>query len=244
MTDFVCHKQVLLYSILLQADKTDAILNDDTVRESKLLMSKDVCNYKNGFNNNPENPIDSIRENAFQSVEKTIENLDKSERILSINIPTGSGKTITSLNAALKLCEKFGHDHVVYCLPFTSVIDQNFKVFDEIRKSANLSEDSGVLLKHHHLTDICYNSVTDENAVKEYSPNEAWHLIEGWESRIIVTTFIQFMYSLISYKNASLRKFHRFSNTVIILDEVQSIPHHYWKLINLIFRELRSYLKV
>ena len=232
----------LLYSILLQADKTDAILNDDIVRESKLLMSKDVCNYKNGFNNNPENPIDSIRENAFQSVEKTIENLDKSERILSINIPTGSGKTITSLNAALKLCEKFGNDHVVYCLPFTSVIDQNYKVFDEIRKSANLSEDSGVLLKHHHLTDICYYSVADENVVREYSPNEALHLIEGWESRIIVTTFVQFMYSLISYKNASLRKFHRLSNAVIILDEVQSIPHHYWKLINKMLSKMAEWL--
>ncbi len=232
----------LLYSILLHADKTDAILNDDSIQESKLMMSKDVCKFKNTFDNNPENPIDAIRENAFQSVENIIETLDKSERILSINIPTGSGKTITSLNAALKLCEKFGHDHVVYCLPFTSVIDQNFQVFDKIRKITNLPEDSGVLLKHHHLTDIRYNSVTDENAVKEYSPNEALHLIEGWESRIIVTTFVQFMYSLISYKNASLRKFHRFSNAVIILDEVQSIPHHYWRLIKEMLNKLAAWL--
>jgi CRISPR-associated endonuclease/helicase Cas3 len=232
----------LLYSILLHADKTDAILNGNSVQKSKMLMSKDVSNFKNGFNNNPENPIDAIRENAFESVENTIENLNKSERILSINIPTGSGKTITSLNAALKLCEKFGHDHVVYCLPFTSVIDQNFQVFDEIRNIANIPEDSGVLLKHHHLTDIRYNSVTDENAVKEYLPNEALHLIEGWESGIIVTTFVQFMYSLITYKNASLRKFHRFSNTVIILDEVQSIPHHYWKLIKEMLSKMAEWL--
>jgi len=106
------------------------------------------------------------------------------DRILSINIPTGSGKTITSFNAALKLCEKFGLDHIIYCLPFTSVIDQTHNVFDEIRQYANLSEDSSILLKHHYLTDIFYKTVKEENVIKEYSPNEALHLIEGWESRI------------------------------------------------------------
>lgn len=221
----------LLYSILLNADKTDAILKGEKIPESEMLNSETVHLFKRDFDNDPDNPIDVIRENAFQSVENTIENLDDSNRILSINIPTGSGKTITSLNAALRLSERFGHDHIVYCLPFTSVIDQNFQVFDKIRKKANLPDESGVLLKHHHLTDIRYNVISDEDIVKEYSPNKALHLIEGWESRITVTTFVQLMYSLVSYRNASLRKFHRFCNAVIILDEVQSIPHHYWKLV-------------
>ncbi|MEK0350387.1 MAG: CRISPR-associated helicase Cas3', partial [Nitrosopumilus sp.] len=232
----------LLYSILLQADKTDAILKDGKVTDSKILHSDDVNYFKSGLENNPENPIDAIRESAFISVEETIKYLDVSDRILSINIPTGSGKTISSLNAALKLCEKFDHDHVVYCLPFTSVIDQNFKVFDEIRKSANLPDDTGILLKHHHLTDIFYQSVEDENAVKEYSPNEALHLIEGWESKITVTTFVQLIYSLISYKNSSLRKFNRFSNAVIILDEIQSIPHEYWDLVKIMLSKMAIWL--
>lgn len=232
----------LLYSTLLQADKTDAILKDGKVTDSIILHSDDVNYYKGGFENNPENPIDAIRESAFISVEETIKSLDASDRILSINIPTGSGKTISSLNAALKLCEKFGHDHVIYCLPFTSVIDQNFRVFDDIRKAASLPDDSGVLLKHHHLTDIHYNSVIDENVVKEYSPNEALHLIEGWESKITVTTFVQLIYSLISYKNSSLRKFNRFSNAVIILDEIQSIPHEYWDLVKIMLSKMAIWL--
>lgn len=232
----------LLYSILLQADKTDAILKEGKVSEFKMLRSDDVHYFKSGFDNNPENPIDAIRESAFISIEETIKSLDASDRILSINIPTGSGKTISSLNAALKLCEKFSHNHIVYCLPFTSVIDQNFQVFDEIRKSANLPDDSGILLKHHHLTDIYYQSVKDEDAVKEYSPNEALHLIEGWESKITVTTFVQLMYSLISYKNSSLRKFNRFSNAVIILDEIQSIPHEYWDLVKIMLSKMAEWL--
>lgn len=232
----------LLYSILLQADKTDAIMGDENIAASEMLKSESVCKFKNGFENNTENSIDKIREDAFNSVEETINRLNESDRILSINIPTGSGKTINSLNAALKLCEKFRQNHVVYCLPFTSVIDQNFKVFDEIRKSANLPNESGVLLKHHHLSDIKYNSVEDENVVKEYLPNKALHLIEGWKSRITVTTFVQFLYSLISYKNSSLRKFNRFSNAVIILDEIQSIPHEYWKLVKTMLSQMAELL--
>ncbi|MCF7794325.1 MAG: CRISPR-associated helicase Cas3' [Candidatus Cloacimonetes bacterium] len=221
----------LLYSILLQADKTDAILNDDKLIQSELLRSYDVHKFKNQLDNNVLNPIDIIRKTAFDEVENEIETITDNDRIFSINIPTGSGKTITSLNAALKLCEKFHHTHIVYCLPFTSIIDQNFDVFEKIRISANLPDDSSILLKHHHLTDIFYRSVSEENIWQEYSINKALHLIEGWESRITVTTFIQFIYSLISYKNSALRKFNRFSNAVIILDEIQSIPHEYWSLI-------------
>jgi len=232
----------LLYSLLLHADKTDAILHEDSPGRPKLMTSESIRCFKKSFEQKPQNSINAIREKAFRSVNQAIDTLDDTERILSVNIPTGSGKTITSLNAALKLCEKYGHDHVVYCLPFTSVIDQNFQVFDDIRKTAGLPEESGLLLKHHHLTDIRYQVLTDENAVKEYGPNEALHLIEGWQSRIIVTTFVQFMYSLISYQNASLRKFHRFSNAVIILDEIQSIPHHYWKLINHMLSRMTQWL--
>lgn len=232
----------LLYSVLLHADKTDAIMKGDFKSDSKLLSSEDVRYYKNRLTGNPANPINKIRETAFLSTDHSINTLSESDRILSINIPTGSGKTVTSLFAALKLCEKFGHDHVVYCLPFTSVIDQNFQVFDNICKASNLPVESGVLLKHHHLTDIRYNSVRDDDSWKEYSPNEALHLIEGWESRITVTTFVQFISSLVSYKNASLRKFHRFSNVVIILDEVQSIPHEYWSIIKEILMKMTEWM--
>jgi len=232
----------LLYSILLQADKTDAILRNDKIPEIKILKSDDVHLFKNKFINNPVNPINKIREDAFNSVENSIDSLKMTDRILSINIPTGSGKTITSFNAALRLCEKFQHDHIIYCLPFTSVIDQNFNVFDEIRQSAKLPDNSSILLKHHYLTDIFYTAINEENVIKEYSINEALHLIEGWESKITVTTFVQLLYSLISYKNSSLRKFNRFSNAVIILDEIQSIPHEYWSLIKSILSNTAKWL--
>jgi len=56
--------------------------------------------------------------------------------------------------------------------------------------------------------------------------------VEGWESAIIVTTFMQFFYSIFSNKNSMLRKFSNLQNAIVILDEIQSIPVKYWNIIN------------
>jgi CRISPR-associated endonuclease/helicase Cas3 len=223
----------LLYSLLLSGDKQDAILQDNArYAGPDLLEAKHVSNYKERLSASRKNPILDIRNEIFKTVEQSVDCLDDGQRILSINAPTGSGKTITALHAALKISEKFRHDHIIYCLPFTAIIDQNFDVFEEIHEKSGILADSGALLKHHHLADIRYQVVEDDQAAKEYSANEALHLIEGWESHIVVTTFVQFLYSLISNRNSSLRKFNKFCNAVIILDEVQTIPHKYWKLVH------------
>lgn len=231
----------LLYSLLLNADKTDAVFRGAVSNDAGILGSSHVLDYKSGFRRDPSNPIIRIRNDIFQSVNESVDEVSEQKRIFSINTPTGSGKTITALSAALKIREKFNHSRIIYCLPFTSVIDQNFGVFDDIRKAAGLPESSGTMMKHHHLTDICYHSPLNGDD-ERYTANEALFMIEGWESRMVVTTFVQFLYSLISYRNRSLRKFHKFSNAVIILDEVQAIPHKYWLLVREMLRHLTECL--
>ncbi len=221
----------LLYSLLINADKTDAIFHSDIALDAPVLTSKKVIDFKYTFKSDKGQKINQIRDTIFKDVDNAVDICDVSQRIFSINAPTGSGKTITALFAALKIREKYGLSHIIYCLPFTSVIDQNFEVFDKIREFAQLPNESNILLKHHHLAEICYRHQNNAESETVYSPNQALHLIEGWESQIIVTTFVQFLLSLINNGNASLRKFHRFSNAVIILDEVQTIPHDYWSLV-------------
>ena len=63
-------------------------------------------------------------------------------------------------------------------------------------------------------------------------------LIEGWNSEFVITTFIQLFYSLIGNKNSFLRKFHNITNSIILLDEIQSIPYKYWGIINSILKKL------
>jgi len=221
----------LLYSLLTNADKSDAIFHFNVELDAPVLASKEVNDFRFTLKDDQERKINNIRDTIFQNVNDAIDTCDESQRVFSINAPTGSGKTISALFAALKIREKFGLSHVIYCLPFTSVIDQNFEVFDKIRDFSQLPNESNVLLKHHHLAEIRYRHRNNAESEIAYSPNQVLHLIEGWESQLVVTTFVQFLFSLISNGNASLRKFYRFSNSVIILDEVQTIPHDYWSLV-------------
>jgi len=113
---------------------------------------------------------------------------------------------------------------IIYGLPFTSIIDQNYEIFDEILKNP----DSNILLKHHHLAEISYNQ-KDNDA--EFESGQAKFMIESWESEIIVTTFFQIFHTLFSNRNRMIQKFHKLANSIILLDEVQTIPYKYWKLV-------------
>ncbi|NLZ52788.1 MAG: CRISPR-associated helicase Cas3', partial [Thermoanaerobacteraceae bacterium] len=144
----------------------------------------------------------------------------------------------TSMAFALKLRSKIyskkGYmPRIIYSLPFLSIIEQNAEQFELVLNEVGFNVDTDLLLKHHHLSEIYYKM--EEN---EFEPDEAKILIEGWNSEIIVTTFVQLFHTLLSNKNKNLRKFHRLSGSIIILDEVQSIPFKYWLLVKEILKEL------
>lgn len=227
----------LLYSVLLNSDKVDAsgIQMDRNIGE----ISADLVDaYKviEGYNE-PEGKINIIRNSIYDDVISTVGGLNLEQKIYSLNVPTGTGKTLTSLSFALKLRDKLKNEKgftpkIIYSLPFMSIIDQNFDVFEDVfEKVSGESPTTDILLKHHHLADIFFE--TKDN---EFETTESLFLIEGWNSEIIVTTFVQFFHTLISNKNRALRKYHNIVNSIVILDEVQSIPHEYW----LLFKELIS----
>jgi len=230
----------LIYSILLDADKSEVVVKDKAVFGRKEInRAAWVDNYKKQtiF---PESPINILREKAYH--ETLSHDVDLNKKIYSLNLPTGLGKTLTSLSFALKLKEiiksKNGVEpRIVYALPFLSIIDQNSEVFESVIKANNIEPNTSILLKHHHLSEIFYKK--EDN---EFESDEAKILIEGWNSEIIVTTFVQLFHALISNRNKSIRKFHRFANSIIILDEVQSIPIKYWLLLRNILTTLSEML--
>ncbi len=225
----------LLYSLLLDADKSDAVFQDlQFFQRRAALPSNLVDNFKRQAKFDTS-PINHLRDRAYREVVER--DIDLTKRIYSINLPTGLGKTLTSLSFALKLKEKAGSTHrIIYALPFLSIIDQNSLVFDCVLKANGIKTQSNILLKHHHLSDIYYYQ--DDN---EFEPDEAKILIEGWNAEIIVTTFAQLFHSLITNSNRSLRKFHRLANSILILDEVQSVPIRYWELLNAVLNDLARY---
>lgn len=229
---------LLFYSVLLDADKMDASESNFIKRE--LIPSDIVDIYKCNHSFNSDG-INKIREEAYVEVNNNIENLDLNNKIYSINLPTGIGKTLTGFSSVLKLRERINNEiginpRIIYSLPFLSIIDQNENVIKSIFKENNLYGNN-YLLKHNYLADMKYVDGEDN---EEYDISNSKILIEGWNSEFIITTFIQLFYSLIGNKNSFLRKFHNITNSIIILDEIQSIPHKYWNIINLILKKLAN----
>lgn len=230
----------LLYSILLDADKSDVVVKSSDAFVRKLYENSNwVDNFKlkTLF---PESPINALRERAYQEVVQN--NIELDNKIFSLNLPTGLGKTLTALSFALKLREKIKSERnenlrIIYSLPFLSIIDQNYSIFEDVITANNILPDSNILLKHHHLSEIFYK--TEDT---DFETDESKILIEGWNAEIIVTTFIQLFHTLISNKNKSIRKFHRIANSIIILDEVQTIPVKYWLLLKNILTEIAEKL--
>lgn len=227
-----------LFSALLAADKSDAIGVGVTAARPELANDL-VDRYKAvAFKgHNSRNQINPIRDEIYTAVVSSIDTLPLERRIFSINVPTGTGKTLTGLSFALKLRERIFHregylPRIVYSLPFLSIIEQNFNEFEKVFQVVTRQRPgSEVLLKHHHLAEITYQFTDAEELPSE----ESQFLIEGWESEIVVTTFMQLFHTLISNKNRMLRKFNALVNAIVILDEIQTMPYKYWYLIRKLF---------
>jgi len=233
----------ILYSILLDADKLDA---SDTPKIPRKEISDNIVDeFKEEKFKNYEG-INEIREKSYLEVIDKINSLNiKNNKIFSLELPTGCGKTLTAFSAALKLRKKINTEfdftpRIIYSLPFLSIIDQNESVIREILDEFNL-KGSDFLLKHNYMSDMNYKS-SDE--LEEYDENKSQLLTEGWYSEIIITTFIQLFYTLISNKNKSLRKFHNITNSIILLDEVQSIPYKFWPIVNKILTKISEKFNV
>jgi CRISPR-associated endonuclease/helicase Cas3 len=235
---------LLLYSLLLDADKTDAAELEEVKRIDIYENVVDEYMEERFISKNKECKINAIRNAIYREVIANINKVDlDKDKLLSINVPTGTGKTLTSLSCAIKLRKKIEEEkgykaRIIYSLPYLSIIDQNFAVFEDVFK-LSLKEKyphSNLLLKHHHLSDVIYTSTHfNKEEFESVSPEDISKdilLIEGWNSEVVVTTFIQLFYSLISSRNKAIRKFHNIVNSIIILDEVQAIPHYYWVLLN------------
>ena len=224
----------LLFGTLLLSDKTDVILDAKERNAQKPILSTTLLEdfrIKTGFDK-PKSKIDEIKNKAFLESVSNISKVFSAEKyIYSLTLPTGLGKTITSFGVAMELKKllKTDNQRLIITIPFTSIIDQNFEVYEKILNS----KDSNVLLKHHHLAEPIYKMEEDE-----LNTNKSQFLIETWQSEVVVTTFVQLFNSIFSNDKSMIMKMPNLANSIIILDEIQTIPYKYWQLTNLVFKTL------
>lgn len=139
--------------------------------------------------------------------------------VLRLNVPTGGGKTLSGLRFALAHARRHRKQRIIFTSPLLSILDQNAK---EIR---TYIQDDGLILESHS------NLVrTDEN---DQQLDKQELLTETWESAIIITTLVQLLNTLFSGKTTCIRRFHSLCNSVIVIDEVQTVPSKMLSLFSL-----------
>jgi len=223
---------LFLFSILLEADKARLILEKEEYGEEfkeKELQFSLVDNYKKKkFVQAIPSQLNRLREKAYLDVTKQVSQIDLNKFIYSLNLPTGLGKTLTSLSFALRLRHRLGEKYkIIYSLPFLGIIEQTEDVFKDVFQELFNKYGQSLLLKHYSLSEIKYKSpVFDEEDVEKSE-----FLINIWNSKILLTTFDQVLYSIFSQDRSFLMRFHNLFNSIVIFDEIQSIPYKLWLLL-------------
>lgn len=230
---------LLLFSVLIDSDKK---------LSAHAGVSRSQCFTGNpdDWLNNLKIAIDSLknddskmamqREIVRQAVLSELQGLLSSHKIpkfMCLHAPTGIGKTLLSFECAIRVRKEVknltGRDlRIIYVLPYVNIIEQAYDVLSKIVAS----QDKGInefetIIKHHHL----YTPMFHAKDGSEFPNHEKMLLIESWDSEIIVTTFVQFLETLIGTRNKMLKKFNKIYDSIIVLDEVQAFPPELWNLV-------------
>ncbi len=139
--------------------------------------------------------------------------------IYRVNVPTGGGKTLSTLRYALAHAEKYKKSRVIFIIPLLSILDQNAKVIREYLADKNL------LTEHH--SNVINESVNYENI------EQIEVVAEDWESPIIISTLVQLLNMLFSHKTSDVGRMRALCNSVIVIDEVQSLPKRMTEMFNM-----------
>ncbi len=150
-----------------------------------------------------------IQEQVYNAIETEAD-------IYTLNMPTGSGKTLCSIRAALKMVAEKKKKRIIYVIPYVSIIEQTAEIFE------NIFGQVLPVVQHHSNYDFEIHD--SEN---ELTSEKLKHACENWDAPLIVTTNIQFFESLYHYRGSRLRKMHNLADSVIIFDEIHMLPIGY-----------------
>lgn len=201
-----------LYSCLVDSDRLDAYLFEisDKFKADDTNWSCLIDIFEEKISKFPNvTQIDGIRKSVSDKCKNAAK---KKTGIYQLAVPTGGGKTLSSLRFALHHCKEWEKKRIIYVIPYLSIIEQTAK---NIREILNLTEDDKIVFEHHS------NIMEPENEkaadIRKLSSSR-------WDSPIIITTMVQFLESVMSAKSGKLRKFAHMADSVIIFDEIQSMP--------------------
>ena len=205
----------VLFSCLIDGDRTDTADYDkpksasfrqhgEYVTWQNLIdrLERKLATFKN------ERWVDQCRRDISADC---LGGAERPKGIFTLTVPTGGGKTLSSLRFALHHAQRWNMDRVIYVSPYISIADQNAQVVREVLEPKEC-EFASIVLEHH-------SNLTEEK--------ESWRgsvLAENWDAPVVFTTAVQVLEALFGGGTRSVRRLHALANAVIVFDEVQTIP--------------------
>ena len=211
----------MLYSCLVDADfiDTETFMNGEPLprgegRPLRELYPKVAGRAERYLSNAGGSEVAKQRNQVLQACVSGGRN--GAQGLYTLTVPTGGGKTFSSLAFAMEHVLAQNMKRIIYVIPYTSIIDQTVQVFEELLGEENV-------LAHYSTAD--YRLVEREDMTDQ----QYRHLLscENWDAPVIVTTAVQFFESLYSNRSSQCRKLHNIADSVVIFDEAQTIPNDY-----------------
>lgn len=210
----------MLYSCLSDADylDTEAYMAPETatlrnghrsasISQLRCLLSKTLQDMKSA-----DTPVNRARHDVLSDC---LSAATSEPGLFSLTVPTGGGKTLSSLAFALKHAEAHGMDRIIIAIPFTSIVEQTAATLKEIFGVENV-------LEHHSSYDFSDSSDANDSIAQRLAT-------QNWDAPIVVTTNVQLFESLFASKPGKSRKIHNIAKSVIVLDEAQTLPDNLLK---------------
>lgn len=215
----------MLFSCLVDADflDTEAFMNNQPVRKNEFSSLKEIAAMfwsrleEDGY----FRPKNALNEKRCEILHTCMRKGEGKQGLYSLTVPTGGGKTISSMAFAMKQAMKWHKERIIYVIPYLSIIEQTADVFRA------LLGNHAVLESH---SQVDYDSLPEEGSEEAGRVAESMKLAaENWDAPVVITTNEQFFESLYANKTSRCRKLHNIANSVIILDEAQMMPVDFLK---------------
>lgn len=241
---------LLVVSDIFATDKYTLILDDFKVQlntfnfnnriNSDLKRSMNKSFFSKGYNKNLDNfnyqsksleniiDINDLRREMLLESSNILLNTYDSNNIFFLNMPTGAGKTNTSMKLALDLINNTSADRIIYAMPFINIIEQNY---DIICESLGLSEEEGQIRKIYSGSESIFEKSNEFKS--DVLLND-----DFFNYPVICTTFVSLFNTIIKNNKKSKYKLSSLANSVIVLDEIQSLPLENWTSLYYIINEL------
>lgn len=206
----------MLFSCLVDADylDTENFMTEEAVQRGNFdsieMLFDRLYHYIEPWLDNDR--LDTVNGRRTAILRACLEAGRRERGLFQLTVPTGGGKTVSSLAFGLKHAVEHGLDRIIYVIPYTSIIEQNARIFKDILGNENVLEDH------------CNVNFNDTEELKRVQL-----AVENWDCPVVVTTNVQFFESLFACKTSKCRKLHNIANSVIVFDEAQMLPVNYIK---------------